>query len=121
MLQRVVVSVLGVLVALLWAGSAVCAQQPASDAPAVTPAATPSSPPSPSSPTSFNPKPLPGGRNVVLPPDKAEPVRLPRFEKAPVIDGNLDDAAWAAAAVLKDFYQVHPGDNIAPSKPTEML
>lgn len=58
---------------------------------------------------------------MVLPPDKAEPVRLPRFEKAPVVDGNLDDAAWAAAAVLKDFYQVHPGDNIAPSKPTEML
>jgi hypothetical protein len=28
---------------------------------------------------------------------------------------------WKQAAVLKDFYQVDPGDNIAPSRPTEVL
>jgi len=38
-----------------------------------------------------------------------------------VIDGKLDDEIWKKAAVLKDFYQTQPGDNIAPSKPTEVL
>ena len=28
---------------------------------------------------------------------------------------------WKTAAVFKDFYQIHPGDNIAPSQPTEVL
>src|ERR1700694_3506950 len=58
---------------------------------------------------------------LVLPPEKAQPVRLPKFEKPPVIDGKLDDEVWKQAAVLKDFYQVQPGDNIAPSQPTEVL
>ncbi|HXI22640.1 MAG TPA: DUF5916 domain-containing protein, partial [Pyrinomonadaceae bacterium] len=46
---------------------------------------------------------------------------MPKFEKAPVIDGKLDDEVWKSATVLKDFIQVQPGDNIAPSKPTEVL
>jgi len=58
---------------------------------------------------------------LVLPPEKTQPVRMPRFDKAPVIDGKLDDEIWKQAAVLKDFYQVQPGDNIAPSKPTEVM
>jgi len=41
--------------------------------------------------------------------------------KPPVIDGKLDDDVWKNATVLKDFYQVQPGDNIAPSKPTEVM
>ena len=57
----------------------------------------------------------------VLPPEKAQPVRLPRFAKPPLIDGKLDDEIWKNAVVLKDFYQVQPGDNIAPSKPTEVM
>src|SRR5712691_1211240 len=61
----------------------------------------------------------PAKSGVVLPPEKAKPVRLPRFDKPPVIDGKLDDEVWKQAAVFKDFYQVSPGDNIAPSKPTE--
>ena len=56
---------------------------------------------------------------VVLPPEKANPVRIPRVERPPVIDGKLDDEAWRHAAVFKDFYQVQPGDNIAPSQPSE--
>lgn len=58
---------------------------------------------------------------VVLPPEKAQPVRIARFDEPPVIDGRLDDEAWKHAAVLKDFYQVQPGDNIEPSKATEVL
>jgi hypothetical protein len=58
---------------------------------------------------------------VVLPPEKASPVTVPKFAQAPVIDGKLDDEIWKSAAVLKDFYQIQPGDNIAPSKPTEVL
>lgn len=58
---------------------------------------------------------------MVLPPEKTQPVRIPQFAKPPVIDGKLDDEIWKSAAVLKDFYQIDPGDNIAPSKPTEVL
>ena len=58
---------------------------------------------------------------MVLPPEKAQPVSIPRFDNAPVIDGKLDDSVWQNAAVLKDFYQIDPGDNTAPSKPTEVL
>jgi hypothetical protein len=56
-----------------------------------------------------------------LPPEKAQPVRIARLEKAPVIDGKLDDEVWKQAVVLGDFYQTSPGDNIAPSKATEVL
>ena len=62
-----------------------------------------------------------GKSNIVLPPEKANPVSIARFDKAPLIDGKLDDAVWQQAAVLKDFYQFRPGDNIAPSQPTEVL
>jgi hypothetical protein len=65
------------------------------------------------------PKPTRAG--IVLPPEKARPVSLPRFEKPPVIDGKLDEDVWKKAVVLKDFYQTQPGDNIAPSKPTEVF
>ena len=61
------------------------------------------------------------GNVVALPPEKAAPVVVPRLDAAPVIDGKLDDAAWKQARVLKDFYQTEPGDNIAPSQPTEVL
>ncbi|HZI87822.1 MAG TPA: DUF5916 domain-containing protein [Pyrinomonadaceae bacterium] len=58
---------------------------------------------------------------MVLPPEKVSPVTIPKFSTAPVIDGKLDEPVWQGAAVLKDFYQIDPGDNIAPSKPTEVL
>jgi hypothetical protein len=57
---------------------------------------------------------------IVLPPEKANPVRIPKFDKSPVIDGKLDDAIWQQAVVLKDFYQIDPGDNTPPLKPTEV-
>ena len=58
---------------------------------------------------------------VVLPPEKSSPVTIVKFDKPPVIDGRLDEELWQKATVLKDFYQIQPGDNIAPSRATEVL
>ncbi len=71
--------------------------------------------------TRTEPAALVPSRTVVLPPEKASPSAVPRFEAAPIIDGQLDDDVWRTAAVFKDFYQTDPGDNIAPSRPTEVL
>jgi hypothetical protein len=91
----------------------VASPTPSSLQPAASPTATPSTGTTP---------PLPAAKGaVVLPPEKANPVTIPKFGKPPVIDGNLNDAVWQSAAVLKDFYQIDPGDNTAPSKPTEVL
>jgi hypothetical protein len=49
------------------------------------------------------------------------PISIPKFDKAPIIDGKLDEEVWQKAAVLKNFYQIQPGDNTPPSKPTEVL
>src|SRR5262245_38783604 len=79
-----------------------------------------SSSPSPATKSESAAKTASNGKHaIVLPPEKAQPIRIPRFDKPPVIDGKLDDEIWKQAAVLKDFYQIRPGDNIAPSKPTE--
>ena len=59
--------------------------------------------------------------SFAIPAEKANPVVVPKFDKPPVIDGKLDDEVWQKAAVLKDFYQIQPGDNTPPSKPTEVL
>ena len=58
---------------------------------------------------------------AALPREKSAPITIPRFDKAPTIDGKLDEEVWKGAAVLKDFYQIQPGDNTPPSKPTEVL
>src|SRR5688572_17184594 len=89
---------------------------------AITPVASPSVSPSPVlTTTAKETKPATGKSAVTLPPEKAQPVRVTRFETPPVIDGKLDEAVWKGAVVLKDFYQINPGDNIAPSRPTEVL
>ncbi|MBA3600469.1 MAG: carbohydrate binding family 9 domain-containing protein [Acidobacteria bacterium] len=64
---------------------------------------------------------LKSGGKFNLPPEKANPVKVARFIAPPVIDGKLDDEAWKSAQILKDFIQTGPGDNIAPSKPTEVM
>ncbi|HEX8128333.1 MAG TPA: DUF5916 domain-containing protein [Pyrinomonadaceae bacterium] len=61
------------------------------------------------------------GAKAVIAPEKSAPVRVARFERAPVIDGKLDEEVWQSASVLKDFYQIQPGDNLKPSKATEAL
>src|SRR5690349_2564879 len=65
--------------------------------------------------------PAPPSAKTSVPPAKSAPVHMPRFEKPPVIDGKLDDEVWKGAAVLSDFIQVQPGDNIPPSKKTDVL
>ena len=72
-------------------------------------------------PNDAAPSAKPMGGKPALPPEKTNPVRLPAFTKPPVIDGKLDDEVWTSAVVLKDFYQIQPGDNIAPSKQTEVM
>src|SRR5215203_5246661 len=52
---------------------------------------------------------------------KKEPVRIPQFTAPPVIDGVLNDEVWKNAAVFGDFLQTSPGDNIAPTHPTEFM
>src|SRR5438132_6797961 len=88
----------------------------------VTSAAAAQAPPATSTATPDPPANGGAGKpTIVLPPEKSKPVKLPTFAKPPVIDGKLDDEVWKQAAVLKDFYQVQPGDNIAPSKLTEVM
>lgn len=61
------------------------------------------------------------GKAVRLPPEKAQPVTLPRFDNAPVIDGKLEDEPWKSAAVFKDFYQWRPSDKSPASARTEVF
>src|SRR5712671_1931581 len=87
--------------------------------PAPSTSATPSVTTKPSSDAKGSGSPAKAG--LAVPPEKAQPLKMPKFDKVPVIDGKLDDEIWKQAAVLKDFDQVQPGDNIAPSKPTEVF
>jgi hypothetical protein len=80
-----------------------------------TPAASPTASASPAQKATAT---VPKSR-VEVPPEKAKPLRIPRLDKPPVIDGKLNDDVWKQAVVLKDFYQINPGDNTAPSMPTE--
>ena len=93
----------------------VAAQSTGAPAADQTATQTPAASPSPASTIGT------GKHVVVVPPEKAKPIRVPRFDKPPVIDGKLDDEVWKQAVVLKDFYQIQPGDNTAPSKPTEVF
>jgi hypothetical protein len=58
---------------------------------------------------------------VETPPEKMKPVHVPRLDMPPVIDGKLNEDEWHQAVVLKNFYQINPGDNTAPSKPTDVF
>ncbi|HEV2765471.1 MAG TPA: DUF5916 domain-containing protein, partial [Pyrinomonadaceae bacterium] len=84
-------------------------------------AATPAPSKPDAAPSKSEPGAKPAAKKVVLPPEKAAPVSIPRFDKAPVIDGKLDDDIWKSAVRLRDFYQIDPGDNSPPSKQTEVL
>jgi len=98
--------------ALLILGLALCANAQTT----TTPSAAVASTPVPDATASAKPK-----ESFVVPPEKSEPIAIPKFDKPPVIDGKLDEEVWQKAAVLKDFYQIQPGDNVPPSKPTEVL
>jgi hypothetical protein len=60
-------------------------------------------------------------KGIAIPAEKAAPVSVPKMALAMTIDGKLDEEVWKTAVVFKDFYQTFPGDNIPPSKPTEVL
>ena len=47
-------------------------------------------------------------------------IRVVRTADPPVIDGRLDDPAWAAAEVVDDLRQVDPGEGDPPSERTEV-
>jgi len=52
----------------------------------------------------------------------AEPrIEAPLFAENPVIDGVLDDAAWATAAAISDFVQFEPEFGVASPFRTEVL
>ena len=93
---------------------------------AATPAATAAAQPSPAASPARN-QPNASNANAaakgsfVVPPEKSQPITVPKFDKSPVIDGKLDEEVWQKAVVLKDFYQIQPGDNTPPSRPTEVL
>ncbi|MEZ5345446.1 MAG: DUF5916 domain-containing protein [Pyrinomonadaceae bacterium] len=55
---------------------------------------------------------------LVIPPEKANPVVVPKFAAPPVIDGRLDEEVWKTAAKFTDFIQSEPGDQVPPSKET---
>jgi hypothetical protein len=46
---------------------------------------------------------------------------IARTDSPPVIDGVLDDAAWAGAVVISDLHQVEPVEFAEPSERTEYL
>lgn len=70
--------------------------------------------------TNTTPKEESKGGKVVVPPEKARPITIPKLSAAITIDGKLDEEIWKTAAVFKDFYQTGPGYNTAPSRPTEV-
>jgi hypothetical protein len=45
-------------------------------------------------------------------------LEIRRVDAAPVIDGRLDDRAWAEAAVVEDLHQVQPVEYAAPTERT---
>src|SRR5690349_20244405 len=102
-------------IAITLSAVAVCAHAQATTTPPPAPTPAPAT-------TASNAKTAAAAKGAfTVPPEKSNPVTIPKFDKPPIIDGKLDDEVWQKAVVLKDFYQIQPGDNIAPSKPTEVL
>ena len=48
-------------------------------------------------------------------------VRVPRLEAELLVDGIMNDSAWAEAAVLTGFSQFSPTDGVAAADSTEVL
>lgn len=85
------------------------------------PSSTPATSPTPDSSSVSTTAAAASKSRVEVPPEKAAPLRIPRLDKPPVIDGKLNEDVWKQAVVLKDFYQINPGDNTTPSAPTEVF
>ena len=52
---------------------------------------------------------------------KTGAVEITKFTAAPTIDGVLNDEVWKTAPVFGNFLQIQPGDNVAPTHPTEFM
>jgi hypothetical protein len=124
-----VCSILGAPAAAFGQTQAVAAATPTAESVSVpangAEAGGPSSP-SPNNPAVVAPAPATGtapesAGAASLSPEKSRPVGVPRFDKPVAIDGRLDDEIWKQAIVLKNFLQTQPGDNIAPSRQTEVM
>ena len=64
----------------------------------------------------------PGLLAAQQPAGPSSPISIPRIEAPIVVDGRMDEAAWAGATVLTGFVQTQPGDNIpAPYSTTTYL
>jgi hypothetical protein len=74
----------------------------------------------PATPPSVDSDTLVAGGKVVVPAEKLRAITVPKTDSKIVIDGRLDEESWRSAAVFKDFYQTSPGNNTAPSRPTEV-
>jgi len=59
------------------------------------------------------------GGKIPVPEEKKRAIVIPKAAGPIVIDGRLDEEAWKTAAVFKNFYNIGPGYNTEPSKPTE--
>ncbi|RPI58811.1 MAG: hypothetical protein EHM50_10115, partial [Lysobacterales bacterium] len=59
--------------------------------------------------------------NAVLVDPGQKTVRVVRTTAPPVIDGDLSDTVWAAAAVVDDLHQVTPVEYAEPDERTEVL
>jgi hypothetical protein len=81
-----------------------------------TPTTTSTNPVSPTTTKIDDPASKSSGRYV----RKDVPAAIAKLETAPVIDGQLNDVVWQSATVFGDFVQTQPGDNVAPSDPTEV-
>jgi hypothetical protein len=55
------------------------------------------------------------------PPVGLRRVQVPRQDAEPVVDGVLDDAPWARAAILTGFSQYAPSDGVPAADSTEVL
>jgi hypothetical protein len=58
---------------------------------------------------------------LAIPPEKSRPINIPKIDVPISIDGRPDEEVWRNAAVFGDFIQTAPGDNIDPSRKTEVL
>ncbi len=52
-------------------------------------------------------------------PQPVAPHQIPKLPEGIVIDGQLDDAAWASAGEFDLAYEISPGENIAPPATTK--
>ena len=48
-------------------------------------------------------------------------INIPKFKKAPIIDGVINEGEWDEAVMWDTFFQVAPGDNTEPSEKTEFF